>query len=66
MICILIVCLLIIESAGRYGFIYLTNWMGQNIVKDLRVRLFSHVLSLKLRFYDKNPIGALLQEWSMI
>ena len=59
MICILIVCLLIIESAGRYGFIYLTNWMGQNIVKDLRVRLFSHVLSLKLRFYDKNPIGAL-------
>ena len=58
-ICLLIVSLLIIESAGRYGFIYLTNWMGQNVVKDLRVRLFNHVLSLKLRFYDKNPIGAL-------
>ena len=58
-ISILMALLLVLESVTRYGFIYFTNWVGQNIVKSLRVRVYKHILALKLRFYDMNPIGAL-------
>jgi len=58
-ISILMIIVLVLESVTRYGFIYLANWIGQHIVKALRVRVYNHIVSLKLRFYDQNPIGAL-------
>ena len=48
---------LILESALRYFFIYLTNLLGQSIVKDLRKKVFDHIISLRLRFFDQTPIG---------
>jgi len=41
----------------RYYFIYATNWLGQSIIKDLRVKVFSHILKLRLRYFDQTPIG---------
>lgn len=49
--------LLIIEALFRYAFIYSSNWLGQSIIRDLRVRVFSHINSLKLSYFDKTPIG---------
>ena len=55
--CMILIGLLIAESCIRYFFIYLTNWLGQSVIKRLRVRVFSHLTSLKLQFFDKTPIG---------
>ncbi len=41
----------------RYIFILSTNRLGQSIVRDLRRRVFDHIVDLKLAFYDKTPIG---------
>ncbi len=41
----------------RYSFTILTNTMGQNIIYDLRNKMYSHILSLRLAYFDKTPIG---------
>ncbi|MCL4110226.1 UNVERIFIED_CONTAM: hypothetical protein GTU68_030610 [Idotea baltica] len=41
----------------QYVFIYSVNLLGQQVIRDLRVRVFNHILSLKLKFFDKTPIG---------
>jgi ATP-binding cassette subfamily B protein len=49
--------LLIVEAMCRYAFIYSSNWLGQSIIRDLRVRVFNHINSLRLSYFDKTPIG---------
>lgn len=49
--------LLLLESAVRYVFIYVTNWLGQSVIRDLRVRVFQHITGLRLKFFDKTAIG---------
>ncbi len=41
----------------RYVFILATNRLGQSIVRDLRTRVFNHVIDLNLTYFDKTPIG---------
>jgi ATP-binding cassette subfamily B protein len=53
----LIVVFLILESLTRYSFIYSTNWLGQSVIKDLRLRVFNHIIRFKLRHFDQTPIG---------
>lgn len=50
---------LFIETAIRFLFSYITAWMGQNVVKDLRVTVYKKVLGLNLRQFDQTPIGTL-------
>lgn len=49
--------LLILESVLRYFFLYHADWLGQAVIRDLRVRVFNHVTSLNLNYFDKTPIG---------
>ncbi|MBL7697651.1 MAG: ABC transporter ATP-binding protein [Chitinophagaceae bacterium] len=51
--------LLILESAIRFYFTYLTSWLGQTVVKDLRVLVYEKILGLNLSQFDKTPIGTL-------
>ena len=51
--------LLVLEVFMRYGFIYTTNWLGQSVIRDLRSRIFRHIISLRLRYFDQTPIGTL-------
>ena len=48
---------LVLEVILRYVFIYATSLLGQSVVKDLRVRVFSHISSLYLKYFDRTPIG---------
>jgi ATP-binding cassette subfamily B multidrug efflux pump len=48
---------LILQSLLRYVFIYSTNLLGQSVIRDLRVRVFKHISSLKLTYFDTTPIG---------
>lgn len=51
--------LLVLESALRFLFTYLTSWLGHKVVKDIRVQVYDKILSLNLRQFDKTPIGTL-------
>lgn len=48
---------LIIEFLSRYVFSYFSGVLGQSIIRDLRVKVFNHVTSLKIRYFDNTPIG---------
>lgn len=47
----------LITVAFRYCFLYFTALLGQNIIKDLRVKVFNHITSLRMRYFDQTPIG---------
>ncbi|MCO6476131.1 MAG: ABC transporter ATP-binding protein [Phaeodactylibacter sp.] len=54
----LLLCgLLALEAGFRYVFIYSTNLLGQSVIRDLRVRIFKHLTSLRLSYFDRTPIG---------
>jgi len=48
---------LILEVLLRYLFLYHANWLGQATIRDLRVKIFNHITSLNLRYFDRTPIG---------
>lgn len=50
---------IVVESAIRFSFSFITAWLGQNVVKDMRVTVFKKVMNLKLRQFDTTPIGTL-------
>ncbi|HAK70657.1 MAG TPA: antibiotic ABC transporter ATP-binding protein [Cryomorphaceae bacterium] len=56
----MLVGLLVIESIGQFGFMYAANWLGQSIIKDIRVELYDKLQTFRLQFYDKTPIGQLV------
>ncbi len=56
-ISIVALLVLITETISKYYFIYITNWLGQNVVKNLRVKVFNHILSLRLSFFNNTPVG---------
>ena len=59
LITIIQIGLLLVESVLNFYFRYLTSWLGQSVVKDLRVTVYKKILSLNLRQFDKTPIGTL-------
>jgi ATP-binding cassette subfamily B protein len=52
--------LLFIQAIIQYIHTYLSGWIGQFIVKDIRIKLYDHLLKLRLKFYDNTPIGRLV------
>ena len=53
----ILLSLLLLEVALQYVFNYLTSWLGQCVIRDLRVRVFKHISSLNLSYFDRTPIG---------
>jgi ATP-binding cassette subfamily B multidrug efflux pump len=51
--------LLLLESALRFYFSFISSWLGQTVVKDLRVKVYNKILGLNLSQFDKTPIGTL-------
>jgi ATP-binding cassette subfamily B protein len=58
-ITILQIGLLLIETVSRFYFSFITAWLGQTVVRDLRVDVYKKVLGLNLSQFDKTPIGTL-------
>ncbi len=57
---VLFLAVLIIRSFVQYANAYLTQWIGQRTIFDLRMEIFTHLQSLAPKFYDKNPIGRMI------
>lgn len=55
--CILFVGVLIANGAVQYVFVYSTSLLGQSVIRDLRINVFSHITSLRLSYYDRTAIG---------
>ncbi len=56
----LLLGLLVFQAIIQYLHTYLSGWIGQYIIKDIRVKLYEHLINLKLSFFDKTPIGRLV------
>ena len=57
---IILIVLLLFQGVIQYYHTYLSGWIGQNIVRDLRIKLFSHIQKLRLKFFDNTPIGKII------
>jgi len=54
---LLLLGLLLIESVLQYIFQYSTGLLGQSVIRDLRIRVFRHITNLRLKYFDKTPVG---------
>ena len=57
---ILLIILMLSSFFFNYAQILLLSWTGQKIIFDIRQKVFKHVESLSLSFFDKNPVGRLV------
>ena len=57
---LILVALLVGQAIVQYLHTFYSGWLGQNIIKDIRIKLFRHIQGLKLKFFDKTPIGRLV------
>lgn len=54
-----IVGILVLQSAVLYANTYLTGWLGQRIIRDIRLQVYDHIVGMRTRFFDTNPVGML-------
>ena len=53
------VVFIFIETAARFYFSFITSWLGQSVVRDMRTAVYKKILGLNLRQFDRTPIGTL-------
>jgi ATP-binding cassette subfamily B multidrug efflux pump len=56
----LMIAQLVIQTVAQYYQTYLTNSLGQSVIRDLRIDVFNHITSLALKYFDRTPIGMLI------
>lgn len=56
----LIVGMLLFEGILQFISSYISNLLAQSVIRDLRQRIFGHILTFRMRYFDKTPIGALV------
>ncbi len=56
----IMLALLVVEVLCQLLFIYYASWLGQSVVKDIRVKLFHHMLKFKMTYFDKSSVGVLI------
>lgn len=59
-IILILLSTLILQGLLQYTMTYLTQWIGQKTIFDLRMELFAHIQKLSMRFFDRNPVGRLV------
>lgn len=57
---IIAIITIVLEAILRFVTVYFTNLIGQNIIADMRERLYNHLTTFKTQYFDKNPIGRLV------
>ena len=57
---ILMGTVLLLEVFSQFYFVFWANWLGQDIVKDIRAKLFRHLLSFRMKYFDLVPVGQLV------
>jgi ATP-binding cassette subfamily B multidrug efflux pump len=52
--------LLIVHGLVNYFNTYLSGWLGQTVIKDIRMELYRHLMTFRLKYFDHTPIGRLV------
>jgi ATP-binding cassette subfamily B multidrug efflux pump len=52
--------LLVVQSVVQYVHTYVSGRIAQFVIRDIRIQLYEHLINLRLRFFDKTPIGRLV------
>ena len=52
--------ILLLEVIFQLLFIYYASWLGQNVVKDVRTKLFNYILSFRMKYFDNSSVGVLI------
>nr|WP_257657361.1 ABC transporter ATP-binding protein [Parapedobacter lycopersici] len=60
MMLILMLGLLLLQTVIRYFHTLMTNTLGQSVIRDLRIDVFNHITGLRLKYFDRTPIGRLI------
>ena len=56
----ILLAVLIIQTIFQFLFVFYATWLGQNLVMDVRVKLFNHLLGFKMKYYDNSSVGVLI------
>ena len=59
-IILIMIVVLFLEVVFMFLFTYYANWLGQKVIKNLRVKVFDKILKFKMSFFDKNAVGRLV------
>jgi len=57
---VLMLGLLVLEVTCNLLFIYYASWLGQSVVRDIRIKLFNHILGFKMKYFDNSSVGVLI------
>lgn len=57
---VVMLVLLLLEVFCNLLFIYYASWLGQTVVKDVRIKLFDHMMSFKMKYYNNSSVGVLI------
>jgi ATP-binding cassette, subfamily B, multidrug efflux pump len=57
---LLMIAILLVQGLVQFTHTYLAGWIGQTIIRDIRVELYEKILYLRLKFFDDTPIGRLV------
>ncbi len=57
---IILISLLTGEALMQFANTFMTNWLGQNIIRDIRTHLFRHISYFRLRYFDRTPLGTVV------
>lgn len=55
-----LVGLLVAQGFVQYSHTFLSGWLGQHVIRDIRIQLYRHLLNLRLKYFDRTPIGRLV------
>ncbi|HZW77993.1 MAG TPA: ABC transporter ATP-binding protein [Flavobacteriaceae bacterium] len=56
---VLMVVVLLLEVIFQFAFAYYANWLGQHVIRDLRIKLFNLMVSFKMKYFDRSAVGRL-------
>jgi ATP-binding cassette subfamily B protein len=56
----IVVLILTLEGILQLCSTYISNLLAQSVIRDLRKKIFQHLLSFRMRYFDKNPVGAMV------
>jgi len=59
-IILILVGLLVLQAVVQFAHTFLSGWIGQVIIRDIRIQLYRHLLKMRLKFFDNTPIGRLV------
>jgi ATP-binding cassette subfamily B protein len=57
---VVLLVLMVVQSVAQYAHTYISGRIGQFVIRDIRIKLYEHIINLRLKFFDKTPIGRLV------